>query len=203
MNTTLTNSLRTSLERWWNNYQGCRRWTLPMGFCQGRVCPPGPVPPPQAGADSWGWPWSGQAVGLRPGRAVGSWRWAVLWLHHHWDRDWWLWRAGQWCSLTINTPRPIFRDPQSFAHIPWTETISFSHFQPIPIQTKKLPLIKWQDILACFTLIFYAPPFYQTHEAVWAADPREMCGFCFTNVAGKACSKHKKARRALGWKDTV
>lgn len=105
---------------------------------------------------------------------------------------------GQALMALEGWARLIFRDLHSFAHIPWTQIISLSHFQPIPIQTKKIPLNKWQDILVCFTLVFYASPLYQTQEALSGADPREIYGFCFTNVAGKAYSKYKKARHALG-----
>lgn len=206
MNTTLTNIFRTSLERRWNNYEGPRRWAMPMA-------------PVRAGSAHQGLshhPSRVQAARARPRLGqVGGWGWAGLWgagdgpscsiAGAGTDGSGGLGRSSQawWCPPTINTPRSIFRDPQSIARISWTQTISLSHFQPIPIQIKKLRLNKWQDILGCFTLIFYACPFYQTHEALWAADPREICGFCFTNVAGKACSKYKKARRALGWKDTV
>lgn len=136
MNTTLTNSLRISLERRWNNYQGPRRWALPMGSVRA-----GSVPPPQPGAGGWGWARLGQVVGLRPsglwgagdgpccscsiaGGSGGLGRSSQVW----------------WCPLTMNTPCPIFRDPQSFAHIPWTQTISPSTFSLFQFKPKKIIL---------------------------------------------------------------
>lgn len=165
MNTTLTNHPRTSLERWWNNYQGPRDvcpWGLPT-----RAHPT--AHPRQVQAAGAG-PRLGQVVGLRLGRAVGSWRWPCCGCSTTGagtDGSGRLGRSSQswWCPLTINTPHPIFRNPQSFVHVPCTQTIiSLSHFQSIPIQTKKLPLNKRQDILTCFTLVFFASPLYQTHE---------------------------------------
>lgn len=61
MNTTLTNRPRTSLERWWNNYQGPRD-----------VCPPEPIPPPI--------PARCRQLGLGPGwDRLWGWDWAGLW----------------------------------------------------------------------------------------------------------------------------
>lgn len=88
----------------------------------------------------------GQVVGLRLGRAVGSWRWPCCGCSitgAGTDGSGRLGRSSQawWCPPTINTPHPIFRSPQSFAHMPCTQTIiSLSHFQSIPIQTKKITL---------------------------------------------------------------
>lgn len=87
MNTTLTNIFRTSLERWWNNYQGPRRWTMPMASVragsahQGLSHHPSWVQAARAG------PRLGQAGELGQGRAVGSWRWALLQLQRLWGRD--------------------------------------------------------------------------------------------------------------------
>lgn len=42
------------------------------GTCQGRVCPPGPVPPPQLGAGSQGWAQVGTSGGTDTGQGCGE-----------------------------------------------------------------------------------------------------------------------------------
>lgn len=85
MNTTLTSIFRTSLERRWNNYEGPRRWAMPMAPVragsahQGLSHHPSWVQAARAG------PRLGQVEGLTLGRAVGSWRWTQL--QHCWGRD--------------------------------------------------------------------------------------------------------------------
>lgn len=70
MNTSLTHSLRTSLERWWNNYQGPR--SVAHGVSKGMVCPPGPIPRPQPGAGSWGWAQVGTGCVAETGQGCGE-----------------------------------------------------------------------------------------------------------------------------------